>query len=71
MVKIILWVLVAGVAFCLESLALMWATYNVHEWCAAVPTMDFSSAFSVSVALSCALSVWKLAEKLIQEVSEL
>ena len=69
--KVVLWVVVAGVAFCLESLALMWVMYNVHEWCAAVPTMDFSSAFSVSVALSCALSVWKLAEKLIPEVNEL
>lgn len=71
MVKVILWVLVAGVAFCAEALALMWVTYNVNAWCPAVPLMDFGSAFGVAVALSCALLVWKVAETVIREVNEL
>jgi hypothetical protein len=71
MIKFVLWVLVAGAAFCVEALALMWVTSQVHDWWAMVPTMDFGAAFGVAVALSCALSVWKLAEAVIVAVNEL
>jgi hypothetical protein len=71
MVKFILWALVAGAAFAAESLTLMWVSSVAHDWWSMVPPMDFGSAFAVAVALSCAITVWKVAEIAIAAVNEL
>lgn len=43
----------------------------MHDWWPLVPAMGFESAFGVTIALSCAISVWKLAEAIIAAVNEL
>lgn len=69
--KVVLWVLVVGAGFALEAVTLMWVTSTVHDWWPLVPAMGFESAFGVTIALSCAISVWKLAEAIISAVNEL
>jgi len=69
--KLVLWAVVVGAAFCVESLAMMWVTSQVHDWWALVPAMDFGAAFGVTIALSCAISAWKIAETAIVAVNEL
>jgi len=69
--KIILWVLLFAGVSAAEAVTLTWVVSALHDWFAPIPTMDFGSAFGVAITLSCALSVWKFGEWLLEKVNEL